>query len=180
MDKLPPLPPLPPIGALPPLPPLSALPPLPPLPVLGASLPLPFEPDAPKEPVLLLTQWYPLSINPVHAGKYELGVEFAGGMDAVLDLYLWDGREWADKLPHEANMWRGVDKGKWIDVRADRKPAHSGWHRMRWPRGEKSAPSFYDVEQGGFWCYADPQGELRRYAAGPKWAAEWWHDGAPD
>lgn len=153
--------------------------PLPPL----TTLPLPFEPEA--QP-LKLTPWFPLSTNPVHAGNYELASDAAPAFP-LLGRYLWDGREWADRLPPTASSWRGVDRGRWVNTQ-DAQPAQSGWYRMRWPRGEAVAQSYYSTASNDHcidmpvgWWYADTDGELLPYKhTGPKWQAEWWHDGAPE
>jgi hypothetical protein len=157
---------------------------LPPLPEPG---PL-FTPGAlPEPPPLKRTEWFPLSISPVHCGKYEVGASMDNGYDIVLGDYLYDGREWADKLPPNANAWRGLCRGHWVNIRTAN-PARSGWYRMRYPKGEKSAPSYYVnadgdrlVGQAPGWYYAHPtSGEMLRYAMHPNWSAEWWHDGAPE
>lgn len=159
-----------------PLPPLGPLPPLPPLPAL-APLPVPFEPETPP---LKLTDWFPLSVWPVHAGKYEIGEQDERPVLYPCGKYLWDGREWADKLPPGASAWRGVDRGRWVNY-LEASPKQSGWYRMRHPKGEKSAPSYYAAEGNGMrtgWYWMDTAGELKAYACHPRWAAEWWHDGA--
>lgn len=123
------------------------------------------------------TVWFPLTITPFHAGKYEVGFETdAGTAAAHPDRYLWDGREWADKLPSHATGWRGWDRSRWVAHRSENPPL-PGWYPMRFPRADKKAPSYWDGVQ---WMYANPTtGEMLAYAAGPKWQAEWFHDGAP-
>ena len=170
---------LPPLPALPVLPAMPALPPLTALDTTGQTrsdaltLPLPFEPA----PVpLKRTEWFPLTVSPFHAGKYELGIGLADHVIVTPDFWLWDGREWADKLPDSVSLWRGWDRSRWVNVREENPPL-PGWYPMRFPRADKKAPSFWD---GVRWMYAHPQtGEMLPYAAGAKWQAEWFHDGAP-
>lgn len=185
---------LPPLPALPVLPPLPALP-LPQAPTIGGngdfacdelkqamSLPLPFEP-APVVEEYKRTEWFPLAITPFHAGNYEVNAitDVRGplntlGVVDVVHRVLWDGREWADKLPRHATCWRGWDRSRWVAHRAENPPL-PGWYPMRFPRADKKAPSYWDGVQ---WMYANPTtGEMLAYAAGPKWQAEWFHDGAP-
>lgn len=92
---------------------LPLLPPLPVVPKLPA-LPLPFEPE--------YSPWFPMSKNPWQHGDYEIKVEdrtivpgvnrFGVALSERIERkrYLWDGLEWADKLPAGAIAWRGLAK----------------------------------------------------------------------
>lgn len=181
---------LPPLPVLPALPPLPALAPLPPLVVASAieqdpylagitakleTLPLPFEPEFKR------SAWFPLSTSPTRAGNYELRTDEG----VIPTFYLWDGREWADKLPDASTDWRGWDRSRWVNTK-DEHPKRSGWYPMRWPKNDNKAQSFYEHPEAAHgdmrdgWYYAHPQtGELLPYRHnGIKWEAEWLDDGS--
>lgn len=89
---------------------LPLLPPLPSLPALP-KLALPFEPE--------YSPWFPMAKNPWQHGDYEIKIGTwalnAHGAVVSADVvdrkrYLWDGLEWADKLPAGAIAWRGLAK----------------------------------------------------------------------
>lgn len=184
------------MSLLPPPLPLPDLPPPLPLPVIEVMqipLPLPLP-----EPDVKVTDWFPMTINPVHCGEYEVFVATMPSNEPnynrPAERYFWDGREWADKIPKHVVGWRGVSRARWVNIR-EANPTRSGWYDTRWPKGEKKARLYWvakdytthdnpaaqvaDVLMQG-WHYANPKtGELTPFVhTNDKWVIEWMHDGA--
>lgn len=78
---------------------------LPLLPVLPALPPLPELPSFHQH-----SPWFPLDRAPWEHGRYQIKIDSTEQLQGHIaaGLYLWDGREWADKLPKGSIAWRGL------------------------------------------------------------------------